>query len=219
MQGPSVRPGENFSVGLKERRQREKAQRRREILNAARTLLFEKGLPATSINRIAESAELGVGTIYSYYKSKEEIFVALQEEGLSLLYDSLSRIHATAAGPVEKLQGYAAAYLDFSRDSKDYFDIINYFLSSAQVMLPVPLKNRIDRHGSNILRIVAASIQAGVGQNIFREVEAKRYAMILWGTVHGIILLRKMQGTILKTEHYDSLYQAAVENFISGLVR
>ena len=69
-------------MGIKQRRKREKEQRRRQILDASRTLLFKKGLNAISVNQIARQAELAVGTIYFYFRSKEEIFAALQEEGL-----------------------------------------------------------------------------------------------------------------------------------------
>ena len=71
-------------MGLKERRRREKEERRMQILDAARKLLFTKGINATSINQIAKLAELGVGTIYFYYRNKEELFAALQEEGLEI---------------------------------------------------------------------------------------------------------------------------------------
>ncbi|MDD9301407.1 MAG: TetR family transcriptional regulator [Desulfobacter sp.] len=49
-------------MGLSERRLREKLLRRKQILNAARALLFEKGIKATSISQIAKVAELEVGT-------------------------------------------------------------------------------------------------------------------------------------------------------------
>ncbi len=78
-------------MGLKERREREREERKRQILNAARSLLFEEGLQGTSINKIAKSAELGVGTIYSYFASKEEIFAVLQEEGIELLHNKIKK--------------------------------------------------------------------------------------------------------------------------------
>ena len=55
-------------MSLKERREREKEERRKQILDAARALLFEKGLNSTSMNQIAKQAEIGVATIYFYYK-------------------------------------------------------------------------------------------------------------------------------------------------------
>jgi len=204
-------------MGLKERRQREKDQRRKHILDAARSVLYESGLQAASIGRIAGLAELGVGTIYTYYRNKEEIFVALQQEGLELLCGKLKEIDDTAVTPVEKLKQYAAAYLDFSRNNREYYDIINYFLASPEVMFPQPLKERIDRRGNNILQLVAGTIKEGIEGGIFDNVDAGRYAMILWGTLQGMLQLRKMENTILKGEDFQGLYEESVENFIRGL--
>ncbi|RLC33662.1 MAG: hypothetical protein DRH32_00600 [Deltaproteobacteria bacterium] len=204
-------------MGLRERRQKEKDQRKKQILDAARSVLYENGLAGASITRIAGLAELGVGTIYSYYQNKEEIFIALQQEGLKLLCAKLKAIDAAMTAPVEKLKQYAAAYLDFSRNNREYFDIINYFLTSPEVMFPKPLKDRIDSHGNNILQIVAGTIEDGIGAGLFADLDAARYAMILWGTLHGMLQFRKMQNTMLKGVNYEHLYEQSVENFIRGL--
>ncbi len=204
-------------MGLKERRQKEKNQRKKQILEAARSILYESGLQAASITRIASLAELGVGTIYSYYQSKEEIFIALQQQGLELLCAKLRTIDDTAAAPVEKLKQYAMAYLDFSQNNREYYDIINYFLASPEVMFSRPLKDRIDRKGNNILQVVAGTIEAGIQAGIFVDVDAVRYAMILWATLQGMLQLRKMKNTLLKGEDYEDLYEASVKNFIKGL--
>ena len=68
-------------MGTQTRRQKEKDARRHQILTAARQLLFKKGLANTSVSQIAKTAELGVGTLYFYYPSKEAIFASLQREG------------------------------------------------------------------------------------------------------------------------------------------
>lgn len=204
-------------MGLKERRQRERDQRKKQILDAARSVLYESGLQAASVTRIAGLAELGVGTIYSYYQNKEEIFIALQQEGLELLCEKLKEIDDGAPPPVEKLRQYAVAYLDFSRNNREYYDIINYFLASPEVMFPRPLKDRIDRRGNNILQLVAGTIKEGIKNGIFGDVNADRYAMILWGTLQGMLQLRKMKNIMLKGEDYQDLYEESVENFIKGL--
>ena len=126
-------------MGLKERREREKAARKGQILAAARSLLFKKGIRATSINQIARKAELGVGTIYFYYQSKEEIFYSLQEEGLDILFHDIDAIGRSETTPEERLRATGHAYLRFSSAHKDYFDIINYFLATPSVILGAEL--------------------------------------------------------------------------------
>ena len=72
-------------MGTKQRRTREKAARRETILEAARGVFAEKGILASTIDEIAARAEVAKGTIYLHFKSKEEMFSALLEEGLALV--------------------------------------------------------------------------------------------------------------------------------------
>lgn len=68
-----------------QRRAREKAQRRREILKAARQEFFERGFHHPTVDDVAARAEVSKGTIYLYFVSKEEILAHLLLEGLDLL--------------------------------------------------------------------------------------------------------------------------------------
>lgn len=205
-------------MGSKERREREKEQRKNQILDVARALLLEKGLQATSINQIAKRSELSVGTFYSYYKSKEELYVALQQEGLDILYALISAAVRRKRDPKGKIRGIAQAYLAFTEEHKNYFDIINYFLNSSSEMFFSPqLKEQVDQHGNRIVDVMAGIIDAGIRSGHFREVPAKRYALILWGTMHGITQFRKLRNTILREDNLHGIYDEAVELFIEAI--
>lgn len=204
-------------MGLKERREREKEARKRQILAAARELLFKRGLQATSIQRIARTAELGVGTIYSYYQSKEEIFYALQEEGLKILHAEIDAIRRSPTPPDEQLRRTAAAYLRFSDEHKDYFDMINYFLASPTVMLGSALKQRIDRKGGRILRLIEGTIRQGIAEGIFRSMDADKVAVLFWGALHGMVQFKKLEATVLGGDSYRRIFSYAVDQFITGL--
>ena len=72
----------NFSLkvtymGVQERKEREKQARQDAILEAAREIFFAKGLDQATIDDIAEKAELSKGTIYLYFKSKEELYISV----------------------------------------------------------------------------------------------------------------------------------------------
>ena len=204
-------------MGLKERRQREIEERRRQILAAAKKVLFERGMRHASIKKIAQIAEVGVGTIYFYFKNKEALFIALQEEGLMLLSDRIQKASSHSDDPIANLQGIADAYLTFSETEKDYFDILNYFISTPDIVFESTLKQQIDEHGAQILARVIHAIDAGVRQKIFKKVDGRRYAVAFWGLLHGILHFKKMEKTILFGENFSSLYQASVETFIKGL--
>ena len=207
-------------MGLKERREREREERKRQILAAARSLLFAEGLQATSINKIAKSAELGVGTIYFYFASKEEIFAALQEEGIELLHDKIKKRIKKIKRPEERLKTIARVYLDFSRgDNKDYFDIINYFLSSPGVLFSENLKGQIDQRGNRVISLLVSAVEAGIASRDFREVDARKFAMMFWAALHGLILFKKLRTTMLRGEDYHSLVSDSVDYLVNSLKR
>ena len=91
-------------MGSQERRKREKELRREYILDTARDLLFQKGINAATMNQIARNAELSVGTLYLYFKNKEDLYAALQEEGLDILRDMIAEV---AAGDAEPLRCFS----------------------------------------------------------------------------------------------------------------
>ncbi len=205
-------------MGSKERREREREQRKNQILDVARTLLLEKGLQATSINQIAKLSELSVGTFYFYYKSKEELYVTLQQEGLDILADLIAAAVRRKRDPRSKIRGIADAYLEFAEKHKNYFDIINYFLNpSTETFFSPQLKEQVDEHGNRIVDVLADIIAAGSRSGQFRPVPAKRHALILWATIHGVTQFRKLRSTILREDDLHKVYTDAVELFIDAI--
>ncbi|CAN5858138.1 TetR/AcrR family transcriptional regulator [soil metagenome] len=75
-------------MGVKERQEREREATARAILDAARELFVAEGYGNVSIRKIAEKIEYSPAAIYSYFPSKDDIFLALAEEGFRMLFDS-----------------------------------------------------------------------------------------------------------------------------------
>ena len=204
-------------MGAKERREREKEARKNHILKAARTLLLKKGLHETTVNQIAKLSELSVGTIYLYYHNKEDIFAALQEEGIEILNRLVSEAEAAATTSRDRIRAISSAYVDFSEKNKSYYDIITYFLSSPGQVFPARLKNRIDSSGGKVLDHLVDTIDAGTKLGEFKKVNSLNHALCFWGTLHGLIQFSKLEKTILRNEKYRDLIAYAVESFIEGL--
>ena len=204
-------------MGLKERKAREKQARRRQIIDAARSLLLEKGLQATSINQIAKRAELAVGTIYFYYASKEALFAELQGEGLELLMEKIRQESSAVIDPKERLRSMAMVYYDFSREHKDYFDIINYFLSSPSVLLTSNLKQDVDQRMHKILVAIDATLAQGVDKGIFRERVQESHGVLLLAAFHGLMQFRKFESTIFNGISHRTLYKRAVGHLLDGM--
>lgn len=204
-------------MGIQERKALEKQLRRSQILDAARTLLFSSGIDSISISRISNKAELGVGTIYFYFKNKEEIFAALQEEGLSLLYSKIRRLTEKEPAPEKQLAGIANVYYRFSEENKNYFDIINYFLSSPTIFFEPELKQQIDMSGHKILKIIQHTIVNGIQKGVFKEAQPGRFSMMFFGTLHGLLHFKKLENTVLENENHMDLYEYSVNKLIDAI--
>jgi len=205
-------------MGSIERRQREKEQRREQILNTARELLFKKGIDATSMNQIAKNAELSVGTLYLYFKNKESLFAALQEEGLTLLCDKIKEESEKGSTPRETLEKIALAYMDFSEEHRKYFDIMNYFLSSPEIVFSTRLKTRVDKHVNRILSLVEDALKNGVLKDA-DDREIKRMAVVFCSNLHGMLQFKKLRNTVLQGENFRDLYMYSFDCAMKSLER
>lgn len=88
-------------------RERQKSNRRRTILQAARTLFSSNGFDATTIEMIAENAEVSSVTVYNYYGTKTHLLLALVAESDTLL---MERIEAILSDPPDDITEAFAAF-------------------------------------------------------------------------------------------------------------
>ncbi|MCG8632240.1 MAG: TetR/AcrR family transcriptional regulator [Desulfobacterales bacterium] len=205
-------------MGVQERRKLEKEHRRQQILDAARNLLFSQGIEKISISRISRESELGVGTIYFHYKNKEEIFIALQQEGLSVLHTIISSIAETEIEPDVKLRKIAKAFYRFTETHTEYYNIINYFLSSPKVFFEADKKQQIDMSGTKILTVIQDIIAIGNTAGFFMEKDPVKFSIMFWGTLNGLVQFKKLEHTTLQNQAHKEIYDYSVDKLIQSII-
>jgi AcrR family transcriptional regulator len=173
----------------RERRESEQLARRITILEAAREVFFAKGFMDATIDEIADRCGLAKGTIYIYFKSKEELYASIMAEGMSFLKRELESL--AEYPPVEKglVENAFRAYYRFYQQNRNYFRIM--FLSSQPDMrtrVPDELHQACSETGRECLTIVRNLIQEGIEKNFYRKVDAWAVANVLWAMVNGIIM-------------------------------
>ena len=90
------------AMGITERKEREKQEKKALILEAATKMFLEDGFDKTSLRNIADKIEYSPATIYLYFKDKNELFYAIQEKGFELLLKQFRKL-STIKDPFEKL--------------------------------------------------------------------------------------------------------------------
>lgn len=114
-------------MGIPERKQREKQQRKELILEAARKLFQERGFLNVTISDIAETSELSIGTLYLYFKNKDDIYAGLACLG-SQKVDALldSALHQKKKLTQRELVFFIEKFMRIYDDYGCYFDILMF---------------------------------------------------------------------------------------------
>lgn len=108
-------------MGIAERKQREKEQRRQAILDKARALILKNGAAALTMGEIAEATELSKAALYLYFKSKEELISVILVDATSRFADFIEAKLQQAGTGREQLIMIARSFLEFYRGSEDLF--------------------------------------------------------------------------------------------------
>src|SRR5215813_8130397 len=120
-------------MSIAERKSRQKADLRQEILDAARDLFVQEGYESVSMRGIAEKVEYSPGTIYLYFKDKAEILDTLCAQTFEKLHVRMEAIrHDMDAGdPVEALRRGLRMYIQFGLDNPNHY-IVTFVLGKRQ---------------------------------------------------------------------------------------
>jgi len=107
------------------RKEREKLARQQEILAAARQLFLTHGYHETTLEEIARHAEFGKGTLYNYFSSKEELFLAIQEQLLTEFENRAGQVFRQhEKDSRQALLNYARLVMTQARDNADLISLI-----------------------------------------------------------------------------------------------
>lgn len=105
------------------RKEREHQARRNYILQAAEKLFAQRGFDGTTMSDLASFSEFSVGTLYNFFKSKEEVYYSLIMEKLDIMLQELTaQINQLPEG-LPQIRGLIEAVFKFFQDNKDFFRI------------------------------------------------------------------------------------------------
>jgi len=204
-----------------ERRLREKEARRQQILDAAREIFFAKGFEGATIEEIAEKTELSKGALYLYFSSKEEIYITLMLEGSQILHGMLKKSASQNLPADTLLRRLGQAYLRFYREYTEYFRMLFLYYSSLSIHQKVgpELCERCEMQAKQSLELVAAIIQKGVDQGLFKSCNPMDQAVLVWTCQNGIILLgeRGDDHLLRLNTSVEKLQDLFLESFIASL--
>ena len=177
-------------MGIQERKEREKERRRQQIMVAAKRVFSDKGFNKATMEDIAQEAELSPGTLYLYFKNKEELYASLSLRILQYLLIRVEHVNEEKnAGPEEKLKSLVDAMYDVYEF--DPLIIINMFhLQSSETLknLSPQLMEEIKVLSRKSLGSIALIFKEGVDKGIFIDRHPVALADTFWALFSGVVL-------------------------------
>ena len=158
--------------------------KRERIIAAAAKLFGDKDYHDTTTAKIAESAGVAAGTIYIYFRSKEELLVAVFEEFLGRHMDRLREGVEREKTPQEKLMRLLSLGLQLMQDNPDSARIFLSQLRQSTKMITTVVK-RSSRVYKDIIEDV---LTEGVRTGLCREVNVPAAASMLFGAFQSTVL-------------------------------
>ncbi len=177
-------------MGIIERKEREKEHRKEEIIDAAQKVFFEKGLAAATMDEIADAAELSKGTLYLYYKSKEDMYLAVMMRGMEKLYAGLEQIVNSNDSTIQKLIKFGNRYEEYVHSNREFFRMF-HFLQAPQFHKQVSedMKQSCDVQSKKMWDLIIGLLKRGMEEGNFRsDLNPVEVAIILWSSTTSLLV-------------------------------
>lgn len=129
----AARNGRSSASRTRLRKQREHEERRREMLAAAREVFARKGYPNATLDEIAERAAYAKGTLYNYFRSKEDIFNHLLAGMIQDLHAIARSVAREEGSGRETFHRYACAAMEYYKRNEDFLRIVSFEMNTMQI--------------------------------------------------------------------------------------
>ena len=177
-------------MGIQERKERERERRRQQIIVAAKKVFSEKGFNKATMDDIAGEAELSPGTLYLYFKNKEELYASLSLRILEYLHIRVEHVlNLQGAGSEQKLDEMIEAMYDVYEF--DPLVIINMFhLQSSETLknLSPELLEEIKALSRKSIGGISRMFAEGIKEGIFIDRHPVALSDVFWAMFSGVVL-------------------------------
>lgn len=199
-------------MGTRERQDRERQAVRQKILDAARDLFLAEGFRNVSMRKIADRIEYSPAAIYSYFPSRDDIFIALFEEGFHLM-EAAPGGPSETMDPLEALQALFLGYYRFARQNPQYFELMFLDRTVPQFCEEWEKFEFMDAKMREAVAVVQRAVDAGV---LPTGTEPFAAFHVLWGAIHGPAAAA-VCGRLGPGEDPDALARDVFEATLTGL--
>ncbi|MGN6107058.1 MAG: TetR/AcrR family transcriptional regulator [Kofleriaceae bacterium] len=214
-------------TNAQERKAQERQARRRRIQEAARTVFSERGYAGASIELIARAAQLSVGAIYLYFRSKEDLYVSLVEDTLTVFDVEMAQVREQAE-VASRLRETWSILVRWAEKDAEGPRILRLLAQPA--IRPQLSDEVVAAVSAGIGRIqdhIGACVADGIHAGIYRQVNAREIADLAWSVLLGALDAAEMstnlglasEPLVPRTDRALGLIESALAPQVGGALR
>ena len=203
-------------MGIVERKEKQKHDIKRQILDASMKLFVEEGFGNVSIRKIADLIEYSPTTVYLYFKDKDEIFFSLHEMGFTKFLE-MNRSLSDIENPLVRLHKMGENYLEFGLNNPEYYDLM--FIQEAPMDALEKKENGDWDHGDAALNSLKNLVSECMEKKFIRKANIESVSLAIWSLVHGLVSLairERLSKLVKKNQAKKTMHQSL--NWFLGLM-
>jgi AcrR family transcriptional regulator len=155
------------NVTKAERRQRELELRRKDIVDAAEKLFFADGYENVNMNNIAQEAEMARGTLYQYFKNKEDIYASIALRAANMINEGFQELVSQDLTGIDKVRWVCKFYYDFYLEYPGYYEA--YYHSQMFEIDDSDTLKKLQKIRKTSFKLAVNSIKEGMEDGTLRD--------------------------------------------------
>lgn len=176
-------------MSISDRKAREKEQRRDSILEAAGQVFGRDGYNSTTLESVADEAEISKATIYLYFKNKEDLFFTVIEEKFLDHIDSMRSVLAEAKSLEDTIQRMVNFDIRYVQEHHTYFLLMMHEHSKVSSPLHRKLRQQLIKRGVERIELLVSSLNDHFDTQRKPSIaELKSMALVIIGSVNAHVM-------------------------------
>lgn len=201
-------------MGVSERKEREKAEKKDLIRAAALKMFLEDGYAKTSIRNIADAIEYSPGTIYLYYKDKDELLYEVQAHAFQQLFNTF-KAKVNSKDPLKRLEQLGKTYIKFGLENPELYDLMFIIRAPTNVDEETHKDN-----GDSCFKYLVDCLRDCIENKLIRMTNVELASLEVWSMVHGLVSLDlRCRLKVLSHQggNVNDILYAAVDDYIQSI--
>lgn len=203
-------------MGISDRKERDKGEMKKRITDAAMRMFLEDGYAKTSIRNIAEAIEYSPGTIYLYYKDKDELLYEVQRQAFVQLVNAF-KTHATSTDPLKRLEQLGKTYVSFGLNNPELYDLM--FIIRAPMNVDCEIH---DENGGECFSYLVANLKECMDKGLLVFQDPVQAALQVWSMMHGLVSLNirsRLKIVLTDEETVQPILNKAIDEYLSSIIK